>query len=215
MSLEMWTMMVMALYVFLEHYCWTVAVHSHVREWYSHSFGEDLEKTARKEPSSFLPPVEVVTEPLETEPMITPAAMSEIGEDEFAFLEEVQAFIGAEVEEEDLLTVEDLDDELSPMPVPEVATVKIADERLGLQQWTVVVVGKEQNYVHVYDGTRVWVDMGEDATKVEIGDILELEVLRSQNCITVERYHYLGNQYRISEDYMIPDETPELLLDVV
>src|SRR5690606_7522162 len=133
----------------------------------------------------------------------------------FAFLEEVQAFIGAEVEEEDLLTVEDLDDELSPMPVPEVATVKIADERLGLQQWTVVVVGKEQNYVHVYDGTRVWVDMGEDATKVEIGDILELEVLRSQNCITVERYHYLGNQYRISEDYMIPDETPELLLDVV
>jgi hypothetical protein len=45
------------------------------------------------------------------------------------------------------------------------ASAKIMDCLEGAQQWVVSVVGIEENYIHISDGKRLWVNVGEKAKK--------------------------------------------------
>lgn len=66
------------------------------------------------------------------------------------------------------------------------ASAKIADELNGPQQWVVAVVGMEDQYIHVSDGKRLWVNVGEKAAKLNKGDVLILNIIRNGKEIQVE-----------------------------
>lgn len=109
--------------------------------------------------------------------------------------------------EEEILRMEDWN-EPEPKPVlPEVSTpTKISDHVLGKQTWIVQVVGEEQGYLHVSDGTgRAWVYAGEIGTFIK-GDILSMEVEREVEHIKAISIEILQ---RPSLDFIIPDECEE------
>lgn len=81
------------------------------------------------------------------------------------------------------------------------ATAKISDNKPGEQVWIVEVVGEEQGYIHVSDGTaRAWVFADKAFNK---GDILSLVVNR--NGEAVEFIHAEILQHR-SKDFVIYDD---------
>ncbi|MDQ0271240.1 hypothetical protein [Cytobacillus purgationiresistens] len=83
------------------------------------------------------------------------------------------------------------------------ATTRISDEVLGLQKWVVEIVGEEQGYLHVSDGTsRVWVHAGAYES-INKGDILSLTVDCQENNILVLDIEILQT---ISTDFIIIDE---------
>lgn len=115
---------------------------------------------------------------------------------------------------DNFLSISDLEiDEESPYisnEYTELATAKISDDTLGLQQWTVNVIGSERQFVHVSDGTRIWIDLGKYTKNIHNGDILSLDVNRTIEKIEVINVKLL---HSISEDYLIHDEfnyEPEL-----
>lgn len=130
---------------------------------------------------------------------------------------EAEAFDYSQIEppvnlhEEDCLTVNDLcevRDVVIDEQYTELANAKIQDELRGRQQWTVNVIGVEKSYIHVSDGRRIWLDIGNYASKVSIGDVLSVEVDR-----LIERVEVLNISvlHQVSEDYMIIDEMDEFL----
>lgn len=84
------------------------------------------------------------------------------------------------------------------------ASAKIMDCLEGAQQWVVSVVGIEENYIHISDGKRLWVNVGEKAKKIGNGDILILDVVRAGKEISVQ--NLVRVEASVSEEYMIPDE---------
>ncbi|MFD1736176.1 hypothetical protein ACFSCX_06315 [Bacillus salitolerans] len=109
---------------------------------------------------------------------------------------------------EDCLTMEDLseDDENIELDgsYSELATARIRDGLMGEQKWTVQVVGIENEYVHVSDGNRIWLNMGDASSMVGVGEILSVVVNRTEKDITVQ--HIDAIERTISQDYLIPDE---------
>lgn len=114
------------------------------------------------------------------------------------------------VNEEDCLSLDDLMDFEEPeisVDYRQFATSKIADNLIGTQQWTVTVIGMEGPYVHVSDGRRVWLDLGEKAKLINPNDILSVEVDRKEDGkLEVLRTIKLEEASYVSEDYLIPDE---------
>jgi len=116
------------------------------------------------------------------------------------------------IEDEDCLSMNDLTssalDELEEVNSTYVqyATAKIKDEVEGHQEWTVKVIGMEGPYIHISDGQRIWVNVGEaKASRIHVGDVLNLDVERhGKKDITVNRITKL--ETLISDEYMIPDE---------
>lgn len=78
----------------------------------------------------------------------------------------------------------------------------IGDFVLGIQEWTVEVIGSEQGYIHVSDGTsRTWLQV--NSQDVVNGDILKLQVDRkSHDSILVNSIDLLQ---RRSLDYALTD----------
>lgn len=110
-------------------------------------------------------------------------------------------------QEEDCIQLGDLlseEQHVSPTGYEEYASAKIADGVEGAQQWVVTIVGMEDSYIHVSDGKRLWVNVGEHAASLHNRDVLKLDVVRKGKEVTVENLFLLEKDVAI--DYIIPDE---------
>lgn len=111
--------------------------------------------------------------------------------------------------DDDLITMDDWKEEPSPVEVSprlsSTATARIVDYELGDQVWVVEVVGEEQDYLHISDGSaREWVNVEMFGRRFIKGDILSLLVERyNDRSITVKAADILQ---RTSNDFLIPDE---------
>lgn len=105
------------------------------------------------------------------------------------------------------LSMQDLEEVSFQMNVnvPSYISAKIADNIQGAQQWVVKVIGMEDEYIHVTDGKRIWVNIGEQALMVQMGDVLLMDVSKEDKNIIVERMFTL--EQSVTEDYKIPDES--------
>lgn len=110
-------------------------------------------------------------------------------------------------EEEDCIHLEDIADEVVPsssIGYESYASAKIADCIDGPQKWVVSIIGMEDAYIHISDGKRIWVNIGEAASKLKNGDVVALDVKRESRSINVENIFLLEKS--ASDDYVIPDE---------
>lgn len=112
--------------------------------------------------------------------------------------------------EEDYITMRDWEVEPEPISIAEeqsqASSARIVDNVLGLQAWVVEVVGEEQGYLHVSDGTaRTWVDASQYGQFYR-RDILSLIVEKTGDDHRVV-VHEIDVLQRRSTDFLIPDET--------
>ncbi|WP_078557088.1 hypothetical protein [Bacillus alkalicellulosilyticus] len=112
-------------------------------------------------------------------------------------------------DEEDCLSIHDFEQDVQSEPIEETyvnySTARIADEVDGHQQWTAKVIGIEGEYLHISDGSRIWVKVGKrKASKLTIDSTINLEIERFGNDITVNCLHLL--EQPVTSDYSIPDE---------
>lgn len=84
------------------------------------------------------------------------------------------------------------------------ASAKIMDCIDGPQQWVVKVLGMEEHYIHVSDGKRVWINVGERVHKLKNGDSLILDVIRQEKNIKVQNIIRVDGL--VTDEYAIPDE---------
>lgn len=110
-------------------------------------------------------------------------------------------------QDEDCIYLDDLlseEQSVSPTGYEKFASAKIIDGLDGAQQWVITIVGAEESYIHVSDGKRLWVNVGEYAASLRIGDVLKLDVIRNGKDVTVKNLFLLETD--TSADYIIPDE---------
>lgn len=133
-----------------------------------------------------------------------------------SFVQEMQALVQEDepielidvdfIDKDDQICIEDFVED-APIPLTgfeKFASAKIIEEKEGPQQWVVTVVGIEDTYIHISDGKRIWVNIGERANKIKNNDVLILDVIRNGKEITVNNILQLDTV--VSPDYMIPDE---------
>ncbi|MEK3992702.1 hypothetical protein [Robertmurraya sp. FSL R5-0851] len=109
--------------------------------------------------------------------------------------------------QEDCIHMEDLMREevvTSPSGYEAFASAKIIDNMYGPQQWVVSVIGMEEQYIHVSDGKRIWINVGERASKIHKNDVLILDIVRHGKEITVQ--NLVRVETSATDEYMIPDE---------
>lgn len=101
------------------------------------------------------------------------------------------------VHEEDILTMKDLEME-KKQPSPNVhkhSSSKISDDIFGLQRWRGKVVGKSGGYIHFSDfSRRIWIKAEEKINKINLGDELILEVVRSEEEVTIKQIFRAKNK---------------------
>lgn len=112
------------------------------------------------------------------------------------------------INQNDFLSISDLqqvekENQVVSSEYSKLATAKIADNTLGLQQWTVNVIGRERQFVHVSDGSRIWLDLGKYVHDIRNGDVLSVDVERTSEQVRVVNATLL---HSVSEEYLIPDE---------
>lgn len=140
--------------------------------------------------------------------------------DEQDFIEE-ETFVTAYEEEfidnqEDCIHMDDLmreEEVTSPIGYEAFASAKIVDCIEGPQQWVVSVIGMEEQYIHVSDGKRIWLNIGERASRIHKNDVLILDVIRNGKDIQVE--NLVRVETFATDEYMIPDEERFLFEDDV
>jgi len=109
---------------------------------------------------------------------------------------------------DELITMDVWKEETAPVKITKKlsasASSRINDFELGEQLWVVEVVGEEQGYLHISDGSaRTWID-GSNFGSFSKGDILSVLVERkSDNRITTLDIDILQKR---STDFLIPDE---------
>lgn len=133
--------------------------------------------------------------------------VSVLGDEQEELLGELTAEFSDEDESDDFLTIHDAADSqefVFDSNYTHYATAKIADQLEGPQQWIVKVIGMEGPYIHVTDGSRTWINVGEDVYRLQRDCVLSLDIERSGKEIIVHRISLL--ETGISEDYLIPDE---------
>ncbi|MCM3216801.1 hypothetical protein WKH57_24915 [Niallia taxi] len=94
--------------------------------------------------------------------------------------------------------------DVSSRDFEQLASAKIGDCLEGEQHWVVSIIGTEEEYLHVSDGHRAWINAGEDAQGLKRGDLLAVDVTRHGRNFEVLNITVLEST--ISEDYLIPDE---------
>lgn len=97
--------------------------------------------------------------------------------------------------------------DVSSADFEQLASAKIGDCLEGEQHWVVSIIGTEEEYLHVSDGHRAWINAGEDAQGLKRGDLLAVDVIRHGRNTEVLNITVLESI--ISEDYLIPDEEIE------
>lgn len=70
---------------------------------------------------------------------------------------------------------------------------KIIEAALGMQTWVVQILGQQNEYIHVSDGTaRIWLDVSDFIGKpMDIGSIVMMEVVSAESTLQVETYSLL------------------------
>jgi hypothetical protein len=125
------------------------------------------------------------------------------------------SYLEEEIEYDDYLSIHDAaipNESTIDSTFKQYATAKIGDNTDGQQQWIVKVIGIEGEYIHVTDGNRIWVKVGEQkASKIKNGDVLDLDVIR--NGRNIEVIHIFKLETSVSEDYCIPDEMDTLMFE--
>lgn len=161
----------------------------------------DLNATSRPKEKEVLEVLGTVDEDIDSYIVIN---MSEEDyEHDFYYMDDEDA----QVQDEDCISLDDLMKEevtVSPTGYEQYASAKIADNLDGPQEWVVTIVGMEESYIHVSDGKRLWVNVGEDAANLHKNDVLKLEVVRNGKEVNVENLFLL--ETGTSSDYLIPDE---------
>ncbi|MDX1806477.1 MAG: hypothetical protein R3267_05595 [Paenisporosarcina sp.] len=111
-------------------------------------------------------------------------------------------------EDTNMLTMEEWHTEPAPVSVTKqlaaTASAKISELMLGEQLWVVEVVGEEQGYAHVSDGSaRAWVDLSA-LCSVRNGDILSVLIDRSSDlrirAIDVDILQRRSTEFALLED---------------
>lgn len=74
---------------------------------------------------------------------------------------------------------------------------KIIEAASGMQTWVVQILGQQNEYIHVSDGTaRIWLDVSNFAGKpMGIGSLVMVEVVCAEGKIQVETYSLLESLY--------------------
>ncbi|MGG4409430.1 hypothetical protein ABER75_11920 [Niallia taxi] len=170
---------------------------------------------------------------LEEEPTISSkpiVVQTELNQEAEALLAELQLELSSfepdqeeEVEEDvlsdkridsDCISLSDYDtdngdtNDVSSADFEQLASAKIGDCLEGEQHSVVSIIGTEEEYLHVSDGHRAWINAGEDAQGLKRGDLLAVDVTRHGRNIEVLDITVLEST--ISEYYLIPDEEIEL-----
>lgn len=131
-------------------------------------------------------------------------SISELDSRANALLSELQA----ELTEDDTLSVQDYEEErvsfFSGKEYSGLATCNIEDGVAGPQRWIAMVIGIEGEYVHIDDGTRLWVKI--EDTPVNHGDIVMLDVIRDAKRVEVVRATVIESAPTVTAEYAIPDE---------
>lgn len=111
--------------------------------------------------------------------------------------------------ESDMLTMDAWDEQPTPVEVSQRLSAKadsrIADQKIGEQLWVVEVVGEEQGYLHVSDGSaRAWVEVAAYGAFGK-GDILSILVERTlENHVLARAVDLLQKnsiEFALEEDY--------------
>ncbi|MFJ7890385.1 hypothetical protein ACIQYL_20195 [Lysinibacillus xylanilyticus] len=92
-------------------------------------------------------------------------------------------------------------------------THKIIEEAMGMQTWVVRIIGTEDNFIHVSDGSaRVWLDVSEYPNKLkELGSTVMLDVVSSNEKIEVASFSLLeGTQHEVMKEEMYQTEVVEI-----
>ena len=168
---------------------------------------------------------------IKEEALVTPngIAQSELNSEAEVLLEELHLELTSfeplqvEAEEEsdqldyivdqDCISLSDYDidcsntNEVTSVDFEKLATAKIGDCLEGEQQWVVSIIGTEEEYLHISDGHRTWINVGQDALRLKRGDLLALDVVRNGKRLEVLNITILEST--ITEDYLIPDEEIE------
>lgn len=126
-----------------------------------------------------------------------------------AFLNNLQEDLVAE--KEDVLSMEAWDEEPQTIEIADKftdqSTAKISDYQQGEQKWIVKIIGEEQGYIHVSDGTgRAWINTGR-VDSFSNGDVVSIIVDR-KNEISVEMLNAEILQ-RHSQEFSIFEEMDE------
>ncbi|QCJ45407.1 hypothetical protein FAY30_25995 (plasmid) [Bacillus sp. S3] len=124
---------------------------------------------------------------------------------ENVFVDDIKYHV--ESENEDCINIDDLnasDCPAGPTCYYTFASARIADCIDGAQSWVVTVIGMEDSYIHVSDGKRIWVNLGDNVNRIKNGDVVTLDVIRNGKEITVENVFLLETD--ATADYTIPDE---------
>lgn len=106
---------------------------------------------------------------------------------------------------DEYLSIHNLPNETSKVVNIPYVTGKISEELDGLQQWVVKVEDIVKDSILVNDGQRLWLQIEENKeAKIQVGDILQLDVIRSKGDIVVDRIFKL--EHTLTDEYIIPDE---------
>lgn len=205
------------LYILLEHllfvYYEELKIRSHAQ--YIGRFKEK-DRTILEEPVICSPELIPGANPIS---IIKPVdvALSELDEAAEALFAELQQELGKvekqgetrnmmDDELEDCIQMSDLESEKESLLTgyESFASSRIADFIDGPQQWVVTVVGMEESYIHISDGRRIWVNVGEKVYKLRNGDVLILDVIRKNKEVLVENIFRIETD--VLEEYVIPDE---------
>lgn len=142
-------------------------------------------------------------------------AVSELTSEEESFFSSLQESLAqhSEAEEGDYLSLNDLQEELENKEAEQPAyhyyeTEKIANAVIGEQTWIARVVGYERDYVHLSDGHKIWVHVGEKVKDFKQHALMEIEVDRQSDVIKV--LNYCSIEEGIDHDYVIYDEIAEM-----
>lgn len=173
---------------------------------------EEMPLWGMPHPSEFTGVIPEVNKP---KPVDVEYEKSHLTNDQQAFVSELINSINCKDsnDDDDLITMKDWEKNTEIKVAPRfssTATARIEDYELGEQVWVVEVVGEEQNYLHISDGTaREWINIEHFNCSDEIskGDILSLLVERhNDRRITVKSIEILQ---KVSHDFSIPDEVYE------
>ncbi|MEG6533733.1 MULTISPECIES: hypothetical protein [Bacillati] len=189
------------LYYFLEQYVYIRIQEDKIRQYAR--FCEELTHLNRDE--------ECKTEELNSSSNSTMEStvvtLDELDEEANSLLNEVQAALDEDfMDDYNHIHIDDFADETNfkPTGFEIFASAKIDDQKQGPQQWVVTVIGMEDTYIHVTDGKRIWVNIGEKVKKISNNDVLILDVIRKEKDIIVQNIFQLDTE--VSSDYSIPDE---------
>lgn len=150
---------------------------------------------------------------IEQSVQVKPYEVSILNDEQLAFFESLSDNVGLsetveEANEDDMLTMDVWQEEPEPVAVTSnlaaIANAKINDYQLGEQLWVVEVIGEEQGYLHVSDGSgRAWINSNTFGIFAK-RDILSILVDRKSDLLVelraTEILQESSNEFNLADD---------------